>query len=127
MKLSSAVIYTRDIRRTQDMFLRYFGAVAGEIVHDEALDTDSSFLTFPDGGELLFVTRPGLTDGSAYPLHTGYAGVTISVGSKEKVREITMQIYKDGYTVHNMPRTTAYGRWESVVLDFDGNFITIAE
>lgn len=127
MKLANAIIYTRDIRRTQDMFCKYFGAVAGEIVHDDGLDTDSSFITFPDGGEILFVTRPGLTDGSAYPLHTGYSGVTISVGSKEKVREITMQIYKDGYTVNNMPRNTAYGRWESVVLDFDGNFITITD
>lgn len=127
MKLANAILYTRDIRRTQDMFVRYFGAVAGEIIHDDIMETDASFVTFPDGGELLFVTRPGLTDGSAYPLHTGYSGVTISVGDKAKVREITMQIRKDGYTVNNMPRTTSYGRWESVVLDFDGNFITITE
>ena len=45
--------------------------------------------------------------------------------SQEKLREITMRIYKDGYTVRNMPRSTYYGRMESVVLDFDGNLITL--
>ena len=127
MKLASVCINTRDIRRTQSMFVKYFDAKEGEIFHDEVMGIDSSFVTFPDGGELLFVSRPGLTDGSAYPLHSGYCAVTISVGDKSKVREITMNIYKDGYTVVNMPRTTSYGRFESVVLDFDGNFIYITE
>ena len=36
-----------------------------------------------------------------------------------------MRIYKDGYTVRKMPRSTYYGRMESVVLDFDGNLITL--
>ena len=80
---------------------------------------------FFEGGEILFMMRSGLTDGSAYPLHTGISSLTLATGSQEKLREITMRIYKDGYTVRNMPRSTYYGRMESVVLDFDGNLITL--
>ena len=85
----------------------------------------AGFVSLPEGGEILFMMRSGLTDGSAYPLHTGISSLTLATGSEEKLREITMRIYKDGYTVRNMPRSTYYGRMESVVLDFDGNLITL--
>lgn len=129
MKLSNVVIFTRDIKRAQDFFVEYFGAKAGEIVEDTIMKDGSQAgnVTLPDGGEILFMVRGGLTDGSAYPLHTGISSLTLSVGGLDALREITMRIYKDGYTVRNMPRNTFYGRMESVVLDFDGNLITLTE
>ena len=69
--------------------------------------------------------RSVLTDVISYPLHNNISSLTHATGSQEKRREITMRIYKDGYTVRNMPRSTYYGRMESVVLDFDGNLITL--
>lgn len=127
MKLSNVVFYTRDIKRAQDFFVQYFDGKAGEIKQGTMQGEQAGFVTLPDGGEVLFMIRDGLTDGSSYPLHTGICSLTLSVGSTEKLREITMQIYKDGYTVRNMPRKTFYGRTESVVLDFDGNMITLTE
>ena len=127
MNLSNVVIYTRDIKRAQDFFVEYFGAQAGEIINDTQMNDGgkAGFVSLPEGGEILFMMRGGLTDGSAYPLHTGISSLTLATGSQEKLREITMRIYKDGYTVRNMPRSTYYGRMESVVLDFDGNLITL--
>lgn len=127
MKLSNVVIYTHDIKRAQDFFVEYFEAKAGEIIEDKLMNDGgkAGFVTLPDGGEILFMMRGGLTDGSAYPLHTGISSLTLSVGGVDKLREITMKIYKDGYTVRNMPRNTYYDRMESVVLDFDGNLITL--
>ena len=107
--------------------MEYFGAQAGEIINDTQMNDGgkAGFVSLPEGGEILFMMRGGLTDGSAYPLHIGISSLTLATGSQEKLREITMCIYKDGYTVRNMPRSTYYGRMESVVLDFDGNLITL--
>jgi lactoylglutathione lyase len=56
----------------------------------------------------------------------GIAHFTISVGSKEKVNELTETLKKDGYTIFSEPRTTGDGYYESVVLDPEGNYLEVS-
>ena len=56
------------------------------------------------------------------PIH-----VVFSVGSKEKVNELTAQLKNDGYEVIINPRTTGDGYYESCILDFEDNQIEITE
>ena len=51
--------------------------------------------------------------------------IAISIGSKEKVAEITELLEHNGFEIASPPRTTGNGYFESVVRDFDGNFIEI--
>ena len=53
--------------------------------------------------------------------------ISISVGSKEMVDELTGKIRQDGNTVTGEPRTTGDGYYESVVLDPEGNYVEITE
>ncbi|WP_343031404.1 hypothetical protein [Xanthovirga aplysinae] len=51
--------------------------------------------------------------------------MAISVGSKQKVDELTEVLRKDGYLVKGKPRITGDGYYESVVLDMEGNNVEI--
>ena len=49
----------------------------------------------------------------------------MSVGSEDKVNEMTRQFIEDGYEVLDGPRFTGDGYYESVVLDPEGNRLEI--
>lgn len=55
----------------------------------------------------------------------GYAHLSFSVGSKEKVDRLTQQMSADGIQIVGEPRTTGDGYYESVVLDPEGNRVEI--
>mgnify|MGYP004451639495 CR=1 FL=1 len=56
---------------------------------------------------------------------SGYIHIAISVGSKEKVDDITARLKSDGYAVVSGPRTTGDGYYESCILDGEGNHVEI--
>lgn len=51
--------------------------------------------------------------------------MAFSVGSKEKVDELTERLKADGYEVVSGPRTTGDGYYESCVVALEGNQIEI--
>ena len=56
---------------------------------------------------------------------TGLTHFALSVGSKQRVDELTEALRRDGYSIVGEPRTTGDGYYESVVLDPEGNRIEI--
>ena len=58
---------------------------------------------------------------------TGYAHIAFSVGSKERVDELTKELRFAGYEVVSGPRTTGDGYYESCVVVIEGNQIEITE
>lgn len=56
---------------------------------------------------------------------TGFIHIAFSVGSKEKVDELTSQLKADGYEVLIGPRTTGDGYYESCIVDLENNQIEI--
>lgn len=58
-------------------------------------------------------------------VRTGFIHIAFSVGSKEKVDELTAQLKGDGYQVTSGPRTTGDGYYESCIVDLEGNQIEI--
>ena len=51
---------------------------------------------------------------------TGYAHLAFSVGSREKVDELTERMRQDGYEVISGPRVTGDGYYESCILGVEG-------
>ncbi len=55
----------------------------------------------------------------------GYVHIAFSVGSRERVDELTDRLQASGYEVVSGPRTTGDGYYESCVVVLEGNQIEI--
>ncbi|GAA0069941.1 hypothetical protein UT300003_14640 [Clostridium sardiniense] len=73
------------------------------------------------------MTRPDLVSSEKPLMHTGYIHLAFSVGSKEKVDELTSELKEAGYKILSGPRTTGDGYYESCVLGPEGDQIEITE
>ena len=125
MKIEHIALYVNELERARDFFVKYFGARSNEGYHNIRTDFRSYFLTFEDGARLELMTKPDLTDSGDFLNHYGYAHIAFSVGTEERVDELTSQLASDGYPVYSGPRTTGDGYYESCILGFEGNLIEI--
>ena len=125
MKIEHIAMYVNDLEATRDFFVKYFDATSNDGYHNKITDFRSYFLTFEDGARLEIMTRPNMVDDSKDLQRTGYIHLAFSVGSKEKVDELTARLKNDGYEVTSGPRTTGDGYYESCVVGVEGNLVEI--
>lgn len=125
MKIEHVAMYVKDLEKAKNFFVSYFQAKANDGYHNKNTDFRSYFLSFDDGSRLEIMTRPDISDLDKPLSRTGFVHIAFSVGSKEKVNQMTEQFKMDGYQVISGPRTTGDGYYESCMLDFEGNQIEI--
>ena len=116
MKIEHIAMYVRELEKTKDFFIKYFGAVSNEGYHNKNTDFRSYFLSFDDGARLEIMNRPSMEDPEKTPARTGLIHLAFSVGSKEKVDELTARLKADGYEVASGPRITGDGYYESCIV-----------
>ncbi len=125
MKIEHIAMYVNDLEKTREFFIKYLGAVSNDGYHNPNTDFRSYFLSFEDGARLEIMNKPRM-DELEKPLNrTGYAHIAFSVGSKEKVDELTSRLKQDGYEVVSGPRTTGDGYYESCIIAMENNQIEI--
>ena len=127
MRIEHVAMYVNDLEAAKNFFEKYLGASANEVYHNKPTDFRSYFLTFDDGARLEIMNRPGMDDPEKTLNRTGLIHIAFSVGSKEKVDELTRQLAEDGYEVISGPRTTGDGYYESCVVCIEDNQIEITE
>ena len=125
MRIEHIAMYVADLKRAKELFVRYFGGQPNNIYHNHKTGFRSYFITFDEGVRLELMNKPGVSAVDNTSERMGYAHIAFSVGSKEKVDELTERLLSDGYTVVSRPRTTGDGYYESCVLDIEGNKIEI--
>ena len=125
MKIEHVAMYVKDLEKAKNFFVSYFQAKANDGYHNKNTDFRSYFLSFDDGSRLEIMTRPDISDLDKPLSRTGFVHIAVSVGSKEKVNQMTEQFKMDGYQVISGPHTTGDGYYESCMLDFEGNQIEI--
>ena len=125
MRIEHAAMYVKELEKAKDFFIKYFGAVPNEGYHNKNTDFRSYFLSFDEGARLEIMTRPSMDDAEKTPARTGLIHLAFSVGSEEKVDELTARLKADGYEVLSGPRTTGDGYYESCVVGIEGNLIEI--
>ena len=125
MKIEHIAMYVTDPERTKEFFEKYFGARSNNGYHNPTTDFRSYFLSFDDGARIEIMNKPGMDDASKNLVRTGYIHIAFSVGSKERVNELTAQMKQDGYEVISGPRTTGDGYYESCIIGVEGNQIEI--
>ena len=134
MRIEHIAIWVQDIDKVCEFYRKYFGGNIHPLYHNPTKQFTSRFVTFEDGARLEIMHRPDicqnnyvgtLTESMFHVDHLGFAHLSFSVGSKEKVDLLTKEMSNDGITIVGEPRTTGDGYYESVVLDPEGNHIEI--
>lgn len=121
MRMDRAYLRVRDLEASRSFFLTYFDVTSGEERHDTS-GRHWYLLSFDEGGELELVSE----EGRAGALRVGAGDVSLSLGTREGVDDLTLRLFRDGYRIAGLPCVTAQGRYESCVLDGEGNRIHVA-
>ena len=125
MLIEHIAMYVNDLESARDFFVNYLGGQANDGYHNKTTGFRSYFISFDDGARLEIMTKPELEDRDKPLNGTGYVHIAFSVGSKEKVNELTDRLRADGYEVVSGPRTTGDGYYESCIVAIEGNQIEI--
>jgi lactoylglutathione lyase len=127
MRIDHIALWTTDMERCKHFYASYFGAVAGAGYVNAVKGFTSCFLNFSDGARIELMKTTTLSPVVMEPgvQRMGLAHFAISVGSAERVDELTRKLRDDGFPILDGPRRTGDGYYESVTLDADGNRIEI--
>lgn len=125
MKIEHLAMYVNDLEGARDFFVKYFDATSNAEYRNENTGFRSYFLTFDEGCRLEIMNRPHMTDPIKDVARTGYIHIAFSLGSQEKVDELTERLKNDGYMVLSGPRVTGDGYYESCVVAIEDNQIEI--
>ena len=125
MMIEHIAMYVNDLESARDFFVKYLDGRSNDGYHNETTDFRSFFISFDSGARLEIMTKPDLVDQDKPLNRTGYAHIAFSVGSKEKVDELTDRLRTDGYEIVSGPRTTGDGYYESCIVVLEENQIEI--
>ena len=125
MKIEHIALYVNDLEKTRNFFMKYLGAKSNEGYHNLKTNFRSYFLSFDDGARLEIMNKPEMPDLPKELARMGYAHIAFSVGSKEKVDALTVELKTAGYEVTSGPRTTEDGYYESCIVAIEGNQIEV--
>lgn len=125
MKIEHVAAYVNDLEMARDFFVEFLNGTSNGGYHNQNTGFRSYFISFEDGARLELMNKPGMAEEGKSPDRTGYAHLAFSVGSKERVDELTDQLKATGYEVLSGPRTTGDGYYESCIVAVEGNLIEL--
>ncbi len=125
MVIEHIALYVNDLEGAKDFFVSYLEASCNDGYYNQATGFKSYFLSFSNGARLEIMNKPSLQKIDREADFLGFHHLAFSVGSKEKVEELTYSLMEAGYQVKSGPRTTGDGYYESCIVGVEGNFIEI--
>ncbi|MBE5912136.1 VOC family protein [Pseudobutyrivibrio sp.] len=125
MRIEHVAMYVNDIENARDFFVKYLDGKSNDGYHNVKTDFRSYFISFEDGARLEIMNRPDMIDEVKSLNRTGLIHIAFSVGSKERVDELTERLNAAGYDIVSGPRTTGDGYYESCIIAIEGNQIEI--
>ena len=127
MKIEHVAMYVNDLEAARDFFVTHLRGKSNDGYHNPRTGFSSYFITFDEGARLELMNKPVMDDMEKPLNRTGYAHIAFSVGSKEKVDELTEKLRAAGYEVVSGPRTTGDGYYESCIVAIEGNQVEITK
>ena len=125
MRIEHIAMYVNDLENARDFFVKFLNGKSNDGYHNPQTGCRSYFISFDDGARLEIMNKPDMTDTEKDGNSTGYAHIAFSVGSREKVDELTERIRDAGYELKSGPRTTGDGYYESCIAVIEGNLIEL--
>ena len=124
MIIEHVALFVNDLENARDFFVKFLGGRSNEGYQNET-GFRSYFISFDGGARVEIMNKPVMPDDVKDPDRTGYSHIAFSVGSKERVDELTAKIRSAGYEVASGPRTTGDGYYESCIVAMEGNLIEL--
>ena len=97
MRIEHVAMYVNDLEAARDFFIKYLGASSNDGYHNQKTGFRSYFLSFSDGARLEIMNKPQMDDAEKTLARTGLIHIAFSVGSRERVDELTEELKRDGY------------------------------
>jgi lactoylglutathione lyase len=127
MKIHHIAIWVKSLENMRDFYTRYFNTSCSEKYVNEKKKFSSYFLSFESGARIELMHRSDIFEQKDSEGKHGLAHFAISVGSRDKVDQLTETIRNNGFRIIGEPRTTGDGYYESIILDPEGNSVEITE
>jgi lactoylglutathione lyase len=128
MKIEHLAIWVKDLEKMKDFYTRFFNMNCNDKYVNETKGFSSYFLSFEGGARIEIMHRSDISKQAAKAgTFFGLTHFAISVGSRERVTELTEAIRIAGYEITGEPRTTGDGYYESVIADPEGNLVEITD
>lgn len=127
LRIEHVALYTNQLEEMKNFYTKYFNGIANKKYRNTKKGFESYFIFFESGSRLELMHQKGICDAKTEcdNLGIGFIHVAFSVGSKEKVDELTATLENAGYLKASEPRTTGDGYYESAIFDPDGNLVEI--
>ncbi len=124
MNIDHIAIWTNDLERVKEFYLKYFNCTANKKYENKKKQFSSYFLTFSEGSRIELMKSHSIKEWNKSE-QIGFAHLAINVGTKEKVDSLTRKIEEAGMTIISPPRITGDGYYESVIADPENNRIEL--
>lgn len=128
MNITHIGIWTNDIERIKDFYIKWFGGYTnGERYVNQKKKFESLMINFKSGPQLEIMKRADITE-KKYNAdeQIGLAHFAFSASSKEEVDQKAAEMKNDGIKIIDGPRTTGDGYYEVAIYDPDDNRIEIS-
>lgn len=125
MRIEHLAIWADNIELLRDFYMKYFGMQSNEMYTNEKKGFRSYFLSWKgENSRIEIMSQAGKIESLPNKMK-GLAHFGISLGSEERVLQLTEQLREDGYKVFSEPRYIGDGYFESVIGDPEGNYVEL--
>ncbi len=128
MTIDHVALWTDDLERLKDFYIKYFGATANEKYYNIKTNFESYFLTFGSLTKLEIMTRPGVPENKNDTIkaqHKGIIHLAFGVDKQDDVDEKARQLLADGFRILRGPRISGDGYYEFETVDPDNNRLEV--
>ncbi|MBX9783518.1 MAG: VOC family protein [Chitinophagaceae bacterium] len=115
MTLEHAAIWTDDVERLKEFYMKYFGAAPNNKYINPAKEFESYFLSFKSGARLEIMKMKGVPDNLNDTVHQQHKGIIHLVFGVDSVQEVdakAKQMKADGFPILSGPKKTGDGYYE---------------
>lgn len=128
MTLEHVAIWTNDLEKLKEYYVRYFGGTSNAKYRNEAKQFESYFLTFASGARLELMSMPGIppnANDTVTQQHRGIIHLAFGVNSRAEVDAKAAELRAAGFPILSGPRVTGDGYYEFETLDPENNRLEV--
>ena len=128
MTLEHVAIWTDQLEKLKDFYVKYFGGVSNSKYTNETRQFQSYFLTFSSGARLELMSMIGIPDNTNDTItrqHLGIIHLAFGVNTIADVDQKAIELKAAGLPILSGPRKTGDGYYEFETLDPDNNRLEV--